>query len=383
MKYVVQLLLLLMYLRVWPLSKAQNGVRPRLAKTPPMGWNSWNAFGDKIDDATIRAEADALVSSGMKAAGYEYVNIDEGWEGVRDGAGNLAPNSKFPDMKALADYVHGKGLKIGIYSSPGPKACGGYEGSYGHEEQDAKMFASWSVDYLKYDWCTAGTVYERSQYPEALRKMAVALAHTGRPIVYSIHGRGEVWTYAADQGANLWRTTGDIKDTYARMIAIGFAQQGLEPFAGPGRWNDPDMLEVGNGGMRENEYRMHMGLWCLLAAPLLAGNDLRKMTPEALAILTNPEVIAVDQDPAGKQGRIVHQEGPIAVMVKPLADGGKAVGLFNREQGIVTVAVNFADIGLPDEATIRDLWLRKDLGKFRGNYTVDVPEHSCVLVRIR
>jgi alpha-galactosidase len=383
MKYVVQLLLLLMYLGAWPLGQAQNGARPKLARTPPMGWNSWNAFGDKIDDAAIRAEADALVSSGMKAAGYEYVNIDEGWEGARDGLGNLMPNSKFPDMKALADYVHSKGLKIGIYSSPGPKACGGYEGSYGHEEQDAKMFASWSMDYLKYDWCTAGTVYERSQYPETLRKMAVALAHTGRPIVYSIHGRGAVWNYAADQGANLWRTTGDINDTYARMIAIGFAQQGLEPFAGPGRWNDPDMLEVGNGGMRENEYRMHMSLWCLLAAPLLAGNDLRKMTPETLAILTNPEVIAVDQDPAGKQGRIVHQEGAVAVMVKPLADGGKAVGLFNREQGIVTVAVNFGDIGLPDEATVRDLWLRKDLGKFRGNYTVDVPEHSCVLVRIR
>jgi alpha-galactosidase len=383
MKYVVQLLLLLMYLGAWPLSQAQNGARPTLARTPPMGWNSWNAFGDKIDDATIRAEADALVSSGMKAAGYEYVNIDEGWEGARDGVGNLMPNSKFPDMKALADYVHSKGLKIGIYSSPGPKACGGYEGSYGHEEQDAKMFASWSMDYLKYDWCTAGTVYERSQYPEALRKMAAALAHTGRPIVYSIHGRGAVWNYAADQGANLWRTTGDIKDTYARMIAIGFAQQGLEPFAGPGRWNDPDMLEVGNGGMKENEYRMHMSLWCLLAAPLLAGNDLRKMTPETLAIVTNPEVIAVDQDPAGKQGRIVHQEGAIAVMVKPLADGGKAVGLFNREQGIVTVAVNFGDIGLPDEATIRDLWLRKDLGKFRGSYSVEVPEHSCVLVRVR
>jgi alpha-galactosidase len=364
------------------LAGAQNPSPMVVAKTPPMGWNSWNKFGANIDDATIRAEADALVASGMKAAGYEYVNIDEGWEGSRDAAGNLMPNKNFPDMKALAAYVHSKGLKIGIYSSPGPKACGGFVGSYGHEEQDAKLFASWDMDYLKYDWCTAGTVYERSQYPEALRKMSVALAHAGRAMVYSIHGRGAVWDYSAAQGANLWRTTGDINDTYSRMLAIGFAQQGLEGFAGPGHWNDPDMLEVGNGGMKDNEYRMHMTLWSLLAAPLLAGNDLTRMTPETLAILTNPEVIAVDQDRAGIQGRLTYQQGAIAVMVKPLADGSKAVGLFNREQGVITVSVNFKDIGLGDEAEVRDLWQQKRLGTFHGSYSVDVPEHSGVLVRI-
>ncbi len=384
MKHLVRSLLVLVVAGTGTaISGAQSPSATTLAKTPPMGWNSWNKFAAKIDDATIRAEADALVASGMKAAGYQYINIDEGWEGTRDAAGNLMPNSRFPDMKALAAYVHGKGLKIGIYSSPGPKACGGFEGSFGHEEQDAKLFASWDMDYLKYDWCTAGTVYERSQYPDALHKMSIALARTGRPIVYSIHGRGAVWDYSAAQGANLWRTTGDINDTYARMLAIGFAQQGLERFAGPGHWNDPDMLEVGNGGMKDNEYRMHMSLWCLLAAPLMAGNDLTKMSPETLTILTNPEVIAVDQDPSGVQGSLIYQQGAIAVMVKPLADGSKAVGFFNREQGIVTVSVNFKDIGLNDEAEVRDLWARKSLGKFHGSYSVDVPEHAGVLVTIR
>jgi alpha-galactosidase len=361
---------------------AQNTSTASLAMTPPMGWNSWNKFAANIDDATIRAQADAMVSSGMKAAGYEYVNIDEGWEGVRDAQGNLHPNQGFPDMKALAAYVHGKGLKIGIYSSPGPKACGGSEGSYGHEEQDARLFVSWEMDYLKYEWCTAGTVYQPRQYPEALGKMSAALSRLGRPVVYSIHGRGAVWEYAAAQGANLWRTTGDIKDTYARMLAIGFGQEGLEKFAGPGHWNDPDMLEIGNGGMKDNEYRMHMSLWCLLAAPLIAGNDLTNMTPQTLAILTNPEVIAVDQDPAGIQGHRIREEGPIAILMKPLKDGSKAVGLFNREQGVVTVGVKFSDIGLPREALVRDLWERKDLGRFCDSFSGDVPEHGVVLVRI-
>lgn len=353
-----------------------------LARTPPMGWNSWNTFGMKIDDAMIRTQADALVSSGMKAVGYEYINIDEGWEGARNAQGELMPNQGFPDMKGLVDYIHSKGLKIGIYSSPGPKACGGSEGSYGHEEQDAKLFAAWGVDYLKYDWCTAGTVYERNQYPLALHRMSVALAHAGRPIVYSIHGRGAVWNYAAVEGANLWRTTGDISDSYARMLAIGFGQDGLQRFAGPGHWNDPDMLEVGNGGMNASEYRMHMSLWCLLAAPLIAGNDLTRMTPETLETLTNPEVIAVDQDALGVQGHRVYEEGPIAVMVKPLADGSKAVGFFNREQGIVTVRIRFPDIGIPNDVSIRDLWQHKDLGHFHDSYSVDVPQHSVVLVRI-
>ena len=366
-----------------PCSAQQSAAPPiTLAPTPPMGWNSWNAFQKNIDDAKIRAQADAMVTSGMKAVGYEYINIDVGWEGTRDAQGNLHPIKDFPDMKALADYVHSKGLKIGIYSSPGPMACEGYEGSYGHEEQDARLFASWGMDYLKYDWCTAGTVYQRSEYPEAFHKMSVALAQTGRPMVYSIHGRGAVWEYAAAQGANLWRTTGDVNDTFARILSIGFAQEGLEKFAGPGHWNDPDMLEIGNGGIKNNESRMHMTLWCLLAAPLLAGNDLTKMKPETLAILTNPEVIAVDQDPAGIQGHMIMQQGPIAVMMKPMKDGSKAVGLFNREQGVVTITVKFSDIGLQEDASVRDLWNRADLGKFHSSFSVDVPEHGVAFVRI-
>jgi len=364
------------------LAQSQPGAQKTLAATPPMGWNSWNKFHMKIDDATVRAQADAMVSSGMKAAGYEYVNIDEGWEGARDTQGNLSPNQGFPDMKALAAYVHSKGLKLGIYTSPGPKACGGSEGSYGHEEQDARLFASWNIDYVKYDWCTAGTVYSEDQYPLALEKMAKAIARAGRPMVYSIHGRGAVWKYSAAAGAQLWRTTGDIRDDYNRMIAIGFAQKGLERYAGPGHWNDPDMMEVGNGGMKDNEYRMHMSLWCLLAAPLIAGNDLTAMTPETLAILTNAEAIAVDQDPLGTQGRTIYEEGPVAIIEKPLADGSHAVGLFNREQGTIKVSVKFSDLGLAEDATVRDLWQHKDLGSFHGSFSADVPQHGALLLRI-
>ena len=375
-------LVLLAVLQV-PSVRAQQEPESSIAAKPPMGWNSWNKFGPNIDDELIRSQADAMVASGMKAAGYQYINIDEGWEGTRDPNGNLSPNAKFPDMKALADYVHSKGLKIGIYSSPGPKSCGGFEGSYGHEEQDAKLFASWGMDYLKYDWCTAGTVYQRSQYPEAIRKMSIALARSGRLLVYSVHGRGAVWEYAAGEGANLWRTTGDISDNYARLLAIGFGQEGLEKFAGPGHWNDPDMLEVGNGGMTNNEYRMHMSLWCLLAAPLITGNDLTKMKPETLAILTNPEVLAVDQDPLGIQGHFVVLQGPIAVMVKPLEDGSKAVGFFNREQGLVNVSIHFLDIGLQEKASVRDLWQGLERGSFNGIFSTDIPEHGVVLVRIK
>src|SRR6185437_10827897 len=267
------------------------------------------------------------------------INIDDCWEGKRDATGYIHPNEKFPDMKALADYVHSKGLKLGIYSSPGPKTCDNYEGSYGHERQDAETYAAWGIDYLKYDWCSARDVYRPEQYPAAFRKMHDALVRAGRPIVFSIHGRGVVWEWAASVGANLWRTTGDIADNYDRMIAIGFGQNGLERFAGSGHWNDPDMLEIGNGGMREEESQMHMSLWCLLAAPLIAGNDLTRTSSKDLAILTNPEIIAIDQDALGIQGRRITEEGPNVVWMKPLADGSKAVGLFNREQGTINIRV--------------------------------------------
>jgi alpha-galactosidase len=354
----------------------------QLVQTPPMGWNSWNHFACKVSDAIVRAQADAMVSSGMKAAGYECVNIDDCWEGLRDSKGIIHPNSKFPDMKALADYVHSKGLKLGIYSSPGPKTCGGYEGSYQHEKQDAETYAQWGIDYLKYDWCTARFVYQPDQYPGAFEKMHQALLATGWPIVYSIHGRGRVWAWAQSVGANLWRTTGDIKDDYNRMVAIGFGQEGLAQLAGPGHWNDPDMLEIGNGGMKPEEYRMHMSLWCLLAAPLITGNDLTQMTPETLAMLTNPDVIAIDQDPLGVEGQRVWEEGPLEIWVKPLADGSKAVGLFNREQSTIKITVKFSQIGIGGRAAVRDLWERKDLGVFDGSYSADVVEHGVVMIKV-
>ena len=354
------------------------------APTPPMGWNSWNHFACKVTAADVRSAADAIANNGMKDAGYTYVNIDDCCEGGRDEQGRIQPNQKFADMKALVDYVHAKGLKIGIYSSPGPKTCAGYEGSYGHEEQDAQQYADWGFDYLKYDWCSAEKVYPRGQMIDVYKKMHDALVRTGRPIVFSLcqYGYGRVWRWGASVGGNLWRTTEDITDKYDRMSVIGFDQDGLESFAGPGHWNDPDMLEVGNGGMNHDEYITHMSLWVLLAAPLLAGNDLSKMTPETLSILTNREVVAVDQDIKGVQGRRIAEEGPLEVWAKPLADGSVAVGLFNRGESVTTITLSVKDIGVQGAAKVRDLWQSKDLGSFSGSYSADVPRHGAILLRV-
>lgn len=356
----------------------------KLAATPPMGWNSWNHFAEKVDDATIRATADALVSTGLRDAGYIYLNIDDTWQGKRDANGVIHPNEKFPNMKALADYVHSKGLKLGIYSGPGPKTCAGYEGSLGHEEQDAQTYAQWGIDYLKYDWCQRPP-QRLEDMKAAYTKMHDALVKTGRPIVFSLcqYGWHKVWEWGPSVGGNLWRTTGDITDRYDAMAEIGFTQNGLEKFAGPGHWNDPDMLEVGNGGMNEDEYRTHFSLWAMLAAPLIAGNDLTRMTPYTVEILTNREVIAVDQDPLGKQGFRVAQEGPFEVWMKPMSDGSKVVGLFNRQRTAEQMTANFAQIGIHGEATVRDLWLKKDVGTFKDSYSAYVPPHGVVLVRIR
>jgi alpha-galactosidase len=354
-----------------------------LARTPPMGWNSWNHFECKVTEADVRSAADAIATNGMRAAGYLYVNIDDCWQGKRDDQGVLHPNEKFPDMKKLADYVHSKGLKIGIYSSPGPKTCAGFEGSFGHEEQDARMYGEWGIDYLKYDYCSfQGDVDAQIA---AYRKMHEALLKTGRPIVFSLcqYGMDRVWSWGPGVGGNLWRTTDDISDDYDRMAYIGFGQEGLDRFAGPGHWNDPDMLEIGNGKMNHDEYLTHMSLWCILAAPLLAGNDLSKMTAETLEILTNPEVVAIDQDQAGIQGYPVAQEGPLAVWVKPLWDGGKAVGLFNRGESAMPVTAHFRDIGIGDQASVRDLWAKRDLGVVQNRFTAVVPKHGVVLVKVR
>jgi len=354
-----------------------------LAATPPMGWNSWNHFAERVDQKAVESAADAMVSSGMRDAGYIYINIDDTWEGKRDAQGFIHTNEKFPDMKALADYVHSKGLKLGIYSSPAAKTCAGYEGSLGHEEQDAQTYANWGIDYLKYDWClNSGT---KQEMLTAYSKMHEAIKKAGRPILLSLceYGWNKVWEWGPSVGGNLWRTTGDITDEYRVMAEIGFNQNGLEKFAGPGHWNDPDMLEVGNGGMNEDEYRTHMSLWAILAAPLIAGNDLSKMTPYTLELLTNREVIAIDQDSIGKQGYRVAQEGPFEVWMKPLADGSRAVGLFNRQRTTEQIIADFTSIGISGDATVRDLWLKKDLGSFHGKFSAYVPRHGVVLVRIK
>jgi len=356
-----------------------------LAKTPPMGWNSWNKFAGRVDDAAVRGMADAVATNGMKDVGYQYINIDDTWEAGRDAHGNITTNKKFPDMKALADYVHSKGLKIGIYSSPGPNTCAGYEGSYGHEEQDARTYAAWGIDYLKYDWCGARNLYTDEEMQAVYQKMGDALLKSGRPILYSLcqYGRADVWKWGADVGGNAWRTTGDIRDTWDSMATIGFAQGELAPFVKPGHWNDPDMLEIGNGGMTDDEYRTHMSLWTILAAPLLAGNDLRSMSPSILDVLTNREVIAVNQDKEGKQGRRVNKSGDQEVWSRPLAGGAQAVGLFNRASTSAKITVKWADLGLTSApAHIRDLWSHTEVSPAAAEFSIAVPPHGVVLLRV-
>lgn len=356
-----------------------------LARTPPMGWNSWNKFATAIDDKTVREIADALVSSGLRDAGFVYVNIDDGWQGERDANGVLHPNAKFPDMKALADYVHGRGLKFGIYSSPGPYTCGGYVGSHGHEEQDAKMFAAWGVDYLKHDWCSAMSLYEGQAEMQALyQKMGEALQATGRPIVYALcqYGMFDVGQWGRKVGGNVWRTTGDIRDTWQAMADIGFNQNGREVHAGPGGWNDPDMLEVGNGGMTLDEYRTHMTLWSMLSAPLLLGNDVRNMTPETRALLTNKEVIAVDQDALGKQAQRILQQGETEVWSKALGDGSTAVAVFNRGETSIDVDLRWADLGLAQVTAVRDLWQLADVRANDQGHRASLPPHGAALLRV-
>ncbi len=362
-----------------PATSAQTSAS--LAPTPPMGWNSWNKFGCNVSDKLIREMANAVVSSGMQAAGYQYVNIDDCWQVSRDASGTIvADPARFPSgIKALADYVHGKGLKLGIYTDAGTGTCEKRPGSLNHEVQDAKTYASWGIDYVKIDWCNAEGLDPEVQYG----KFRDALANSGRPIVFSICNWGvkTPWRWGPATG-NLWRTTGDINDTYGRMSLIGFGQNGLEKFAGPGHWNDPDMLEVGNGGMKRDEYRTHMALWALLAAPLLAGNDLRNMSPETKELLLNSEVLAVDQDAKGVQGHRVWEEGPLEIWVKPLADGSHAVGLFNRSESATKMTLDFKSIGAPASAKLRDLLDHKDLGTAQNSYSAEVPTHGVVLVKV-
>ena len=354
-----------------------------LAETPPMGWSSWNGFADRIDDSTVRAVADTIVANDLRDAGYRYVNIDDGWQGTRGPDGAIRPNDRFPDMKALADYLHARGLKLGIYTSPGPRTCAGYEGSYGHVAQDARTFANWGVDYLKYDLCSGEWFYANADaVKRSYAEMGAALRATGRPILFSLceYGRFTVADWGRSVGGHLWRTTGDITDDYAQMAKIGFDRNPTFRPGGPGGWNDPDMLEVGNGGMSRDEYATHMTLWAMSAAPLLMGNDLRKANATTLALLANRGVIAVDQDARGAQGRAVRKDDSTETWSKPLADGAVALALFNRSTLPVQMGVNAADAGLPRIGHARDLWRGADLSSVPASVTV--PAHGVVLLRV-
>jgi alpha-galactosidase len=367
------------------------------AQTPPMGWNSWNFFAERVTDKDIRGAADQLVATGMKDAGYVYVNIDDTWEDKRDASGLLHTNAKFPDMKALADYVHSKGLKIGIYSGPGTKTCGGYAASLGHEEQDAKMYADWGIDYLKYDLCSFHDDVMQKQSPDdhaaqmklmiaAYEKMGNAIKATGRPIVFSLcqYGWDSVWEWAPQLGGNLWRTTGDIDAHWDRIYSIVSQQSGLEKYAGPGHWNDPDMLEVGNGELSLAENRTHFSWWAMLAAPLLAGNDLPNMKPEIKAILTNKDVIAIDQDPLGKQGKHAYSDGEVEVWTRELQGGAIAIAVINVGSDRYSTHpfhLDLTRIGLGNQQAGKDLWTGKSV-TLTNNQPIELPSHDILLVRV-
>jgi len=368
-----------------------------VAQTPPMGWNSWNYFAGKVTDKDIRDSADQIVSSGMRDAGYIYVNIDDTWEGQRDASGVLHTNSKFPDMKALADYVHSKGLKLGIYSGPGPKTCAGFEGSYKHEEQDAKLYAEWGIDYLKYDLCSFIPDVMEKQAPNdkaeqmrimvaAYDKMAKALKATGRPILFSLcqYGWDSPWEWAPALGGNAWRTTGDIQPRWQSIYDILSQQKGLASYAGPGHWNDPDMLEVGNGKLSLAENRTHFSMWAMLAAPLLAGNDLPHMKPEIHAILTNRDVIAINQDPLGHQAQYIYSKGEVEVWARDLKDGGKAIAVINVGSDTYSTHpfhLDLEQLGLHGTQHAKNLWTGKDMD-LTNDMPIELASHDVLLVRI-
>ncbi len=444
--------------------------------TPPLGWNSWNCFHRNIDETKIRGAADAMVSTGLIDHGWTYINMDDRWEGQRDANGNIQASAMFPDMKGLSDYIHGKGLKFGLYSSPGPTTCAGAVASYQHEDQDAATYASWNMDYLKYDWCSYGGIadklrlkayqgvlpadqeaqfesltaegtvlnalrhnfdlstlpntdaikaaetkyanlpidqviadqkdvrtsvdalianakkaepdkvgaIERDILSEPYAKMRASLDKVNRDIVFSFcqYGRGDVWKWGEATGGNLWRTTGDIGATWKSVESHGFNQNGLEQWAGPGHWNDPDMLEVGNGKLTPDENYTHMTLWCMLSAPLLIGCDMPKMSPFIISLFSNDEVLAVSQDALGKQGWRAKQDGTTEVWMKPLADGSLAVAFFNRGEAAADVSVKWPDLKLSGPQHLRDLWRQKNVGVQESGYTVNVAPHGAELFKV-
>lgn len=375
-----------------------------IALTPPMGWNSWNCWGLSVDQEKIMDAGRAFIKYGLADHGWSYINIDDGWEieandptPKRDEHGNILSNDKFTDMKGLGDKIHDMGLKFGIYSSPGFYTCGGYTGSYQHEYQDVASYASWGIDYLKYDWCSYGQIAKDMSLPELKKPyflMNEALNGSDRDIVFSIcqYGMGKVWEWGPEVGGNLWRTTNNIDDSWSSMSSMGFSQVDNAPFAGPGHWNNPDMLVLGWIGwgqyqhqtdLTPSEQYTHMSLWCLLSAPLLLGCDLEQLDPFTLNLITNDEVIAIDQDPLGKQARLINISGDIQVWAKEMDNGSKAVGIFNLGELPLHYNLQLESLGMSGTHLIRNVWKQKDLGEFEGSFEAIIPVHGVELVEIK
>lgn len=368
-----------------------------LAPTPPMGWMTWNFFGTDINENIIHEIADAMVSSGMVKAGYDHIMIDDGWQGGRDNKNNIIPDpKKFPSgIKALADYVHSKGIKLGIYSDAAQLTCAGYTASLGFEDQDAKTFASWGIDYLKYDYCHAPSDSNTAKI--RYKKMADALRNSGRQIVFSIceWGGRQPWFWAAGVGGQLWRTTGDVRDSWKSLMHNLDINANLEAYAGPGHWNDPDMLivglrgskgpagDLGGTGCNDIEYQSNMSLWCIMASPLIATNDVRNMNDETKRILLNDEAIAIDQDALGKQGARKIDNEVWNVFVKPLANGDVAIAILNRSDATQKADINFGDLGLDGKYEIRDLWQHKVIGKKDKDWKGNILSHETKLFRLK
>lgn len=370
-----------------------------LSLTPPMGWNSWNCWGLSVSEEKVISSAQALISKGLIDHGWSYMNIDDGWEAEkRNAKGEIVPNSKFPDMKVLGNWLHDHGLKFGIYSSPGPKTCGGYLGSWQHEKQDATTYANWGIDYVKYDWCSYSDIAKSDNslaaYEKPYKVMQHALRSQKRDILYSLcqYGMKNVWEWGDKVDGNSWRTTGDITDTWNSLSGIGFNQTVQYKYAKPGRWNDPDMLIVGMVGWGENlhqtgltpdEQYTHISLWSLLSAPLLIGCDISKMDDFTLNLLTNDEVLAVDQDPLGKQAQQIIKKEDYQVWMKDMEDGSKAIGIFNMNDNYQTISISSAELGIDSRSEVRDLWRQKDLGAFGFSFTTRVAPHGVTLIKVQ
>ncbi|HLY69845.1 MAG TPA: putative Ig domain-containing protein [Puia sp.] len=364
--------------------------------TPALGWNSWNCWGLSVSDEKVKASAKQMYEK-LAGHGWTYINIDDGWQDAnRAASGEIVPNKKFPDMKSLSDYVHGLGLKLGIYSSPGPKTCGGYLGSYQHEGQDAKTYGGWGIDYLKYDWCSYGNITPKNpsldEYKKPYFVMREALNKVNRDIMFSLcqYGMGDVWNWGAEVGGNSWRTTGDINDSWGSLSSIGFSQDKPAPNAQPGHFNDPDMLVIGKVGwgpslhntrLTPDEQYTHISLWCLFSAPLLIGCDMSQLDDFTLNLLTNDEVLALDQDALGKSARKVTEKDNMEVWVKDLEDGNKAIGIFNLKENAQKATINFSDLNLPSQVRLRDVWRQLNIGTFKNSYTVSLPAHGVILLK--